>query len=286
MAQDIVDGLLQGGMFALVALGLSLVFGVLRLVNLAHGSLLIAGGYLAYEFQRTIGLDPLLSLFLVMPLMFAIAYPIQRFLLTGLMQRSGDTPLVATFSLALIIEGALQQAFSANAVALQARYASSGVDVAGLHMQTVLVIAFGLAVALVALLHLVLTRTRLGIMVRAASSDPATAATMGLNVGRLYAATFAVAAALAAIGGVMIGLATSLTPTEDLGWLVKGFAVVVLGGIGSVRGMLGAALALGVIQAVGVREFGSGYSDVIIYGAFFVILALRPYGLGGRRLAL
>lgn len=286
LAQDIVNGLLQGGVFALVALGLSLVFGVLRLVNLSHGTVLIAGGYAAYELQRKVGLDPLLSLLVVVPAVFVIAYPVQRYLLTDLMQRSADVPLVATFAISLILEGVLAQAFTSNSRTLNAPYATSGLGVLGLHVEVIDVIALAVALALTLATHQLLTRTRLGVAVRAAAADPATALTMGLDVKRIYAATFAAGAALAAIGGVMIGLNSSLTPTgEDLGWLVKGFAVVVLGGIGDVRGTLIAALALGVVQSLGGQVFGSAYSDLVVYGTFFVVLAIRPAGLLRSRTA-
>jgi branched-chain amino acid transport system permease protein len=286
LAQDIVNGLLQGGVFALVALGLSLVFGVLRLVNLAHGTLLIGGGYVAYECQRKLGLDQLESLVIVVPVVLVIAYPIQRYLLTDLMERSPDVPLVATFAVALILEGVLAEAFSSNSEALNASYATSGLSFLGLHVEVVDVIALGLALSLTLLTHWLLTRTRVGVAVRAAAADPATARTMGLDVRRIYAATFAGGAALASIGGVMIGLNSSLVPTgEDLGWLVKGFAVVVLGGIGNIGGTLVAGLALGVVEALGGRVFGSAYSDLVVYATFFIVLAIRPAGLLRRRLA-
>jgi branched-chain amino acid transport system permease protein len=278
-AQDIVNGLLQGGVLAIVALGLSLVFGVLRLVNFAHGALLMAGGYLAYEIQRRTGWDPLLSLAIVVPVVFLLAYPVQRYLLTDLMVRGPDVALVATFGIALVVVGLLEQVFGADSRSLGADYATSGVSFLGLHARVVDLITMGLAVGLVATMHVVLTRTPQGVALRAAAVDPATAGTMGLDIRRIYAVTFAAAAALAAVAGVMIGLGTSLTPDGGLGWLVKGFAVVVLGGIGSPRGTLVAALTLGVVEAVGGRLFGSEYSDLVVYGTFFLALALRPSGL-------
>jgi branched-chain amino acid transport system permease protein len=285
LAQVVVNGVLQGGLFALVALGLTLVFGVLGLVNLAHGAVLIAGGYLAYELQRQIGLDPLVSLLIVVPVMFVIAYPVQRYLLTGLMRRGSDVPLVATFGISLIVEGVLVQAFTSNATSLNAAYAISGRSFLGIHVQVISVIALGLALAIALGMHLGLTRTRIGIAVRAAAADPATASTMGLDIRRIYAATFAAGAAVAAIGGVIVGLESSLTPTGGLQWLVTGFAVVVLGGIGNVRGTVIAALVLGVVQALGGQVFGSEYSQLVVYGTFFIVLAIRPTGLFRSQLA-
>ncbi len=283
-AQDVVNGLVQGGVFAIIALGLSLVFGVLRLINFAHGALLMAGGYLGYEMQRLIGIDPLLSLLIVVPVMFAIAYPVQRCLLTRLMGRGNEVALVGTFSIALMIQGVLEQAFSTDGTSLNASYATSGIQFLGVHVEVVDLITFAVAVVLVLVVHLTLSRTHVGATTRAAAIDPTTATTMGIDVQRVYATTFAVGAALAAIAGVLIGLGTSITPDGGLSWLVIGFAVVVLGGVGNVPGTLVAALALGLIQAIGAGIFGSQYGDLIVYVTFFLALSLRPARLGGVRL--
>jgi branched-chain amino acid transport system permease protein len=283
--QDVLDGILQGGLYAIVALGLSLVFGVLRLVNLAHGELLVGGGYLAYFIQHEAGIDPLLSLLIVVPVAFVLAYPIQRYLLTDLMRRSEDVPLVATFGLSLVLSALFAEAFTADGKSIEAAYATSGISFVGLRVQSIDVIAFGLAVALIAATHLVLTRTRAGIEVRAAAADPDTAATMGLDVRRIYAVTFGIAAAMAASAGVIVGLGVALTPTSGLGWLVTGFAVVVLGGLGSVTGTLVAGLALGIVEAVGGQVFGTQYGDLVVYGTFFLALAVRPTGLMRSQLA-
>ena len=284
-AQDVANGLVQGGVFAVIALGLSLVFGVLRLVNFAHGALLMAGGYLTYELQKLTGIDPMVALVIVVPVAFIAAYPVQRHLLTRLMSRGSEVALVGTFAIALVIQGVLEQAFSTDGTSLNASYATSGVDLLGIHLEVVDLITLVIAVVLVAVVHLTLTRTHAGASARAAAADPATATTMGIDVQRVYAVTFAIGAALAAVGGVMIGLGTSITPDGGLSWLVIGFAVVVLGGVGDVRGTLLAALALGVIQSVGSDVFGSAYSNLIVYATFFLLLSLRPGRIGGLSLS-
>jgi len=140
-------------------------------------------------------------------------------------------------------------------------------------------------VLLVAATHVALTRTRRGAAVRAAAADPDTAAVMGIDVRRLYAATFGIAAAMAAVGGVFIGTAFSITPTGGVTWLLTGFAVVVLGGIGSVSGTLVGGLAVGIVEAAGIEIVGGAYRDLIVYGLFFVALTLRPTGVFGRAVA-
>ncbi|MCW2982662.1 MAG: hypothetical protein JWR63_232 [Conexibacter sp.] len=286
MAQSIVDGLLMGGLYASIALGLSLVFGVLRLVNLAHGELLVGAAYLAYVVVDGTGVDPLLSLLVVAPAMFLIAYPVQRYVLTDVLRRSADAPLVATFGLSLAVQGFLALAFSSDARSLPASYGTTGMSVLGLDLRVAYLIAFGVGVVLVVGTHLGLTRTRVGTAVRAAAADPDTAAVMGIDVRRLYAATFGLAAATAAVGGVLVGVAFSFTPTSGLPWVLKAFAVVVLGGLGSVSGTLVGGLALGVVEAVGVHVLGGEWRDLLVYGLFFVALTVRPTGLlGTTRLA-
>ena len=285
MIQAIVNGILLGGLYAAVALGLSLVFGVLRLVNLAHGELLIGGAFLSYLAVEGLGVDPLLSLVLVIPAVFAIAYPVQRFVLTPLLRRNEDAPLVATFGISLLIVALLQQFFSSNPKSLSASYADSGVSLFGLDLRVAYLVCFGIGVALVVATHVVLTRTRVGATVRAAAADPDTAAVMGVDVNRLYAATFGVAAAIAAIGGVMIGVTFSFTPTSGLTWVLIAFAVVVLGGIGSVAGTLLGGLALGLVESLGVFAVGGQWRSLIVYGLFFLALTLRPSGILGGRLA-
>ncbi len=278
-AQDVLNGLLHGGYFAIVALGLSLVFGVLRLFNVAHGEFVIGGGYLSYVVQSHLGLDPLISLALVVPVAAAIGYVLQHGLLTGVMRRSADAALVVTFGVSLVLQSLFLKAFTANPKSLPASYATGGVSFVGLRAATVDLIAFGAAVVLVVGTHLMLTRSSAGMRVRAAAADPDTAATMGIDVRRVYAATFAFAAGIAAVAGVVIGLSATLTPTGGAAWLVLGFAVVVLGGVGNVLGTLVAGLSLRLVYAIGGHVFGGQYSDLVIYATLFLVLAIRPTGL-------
>ncbi|KUO12971.1 MULTISPECIES: branched-chain amino acid ABC transporter permease [Streptomyces] len=272
-------GILSGGLYALIGLGISLVFGVLGLMNLAHGELVIAGAYLASLLVVDSGWDPLLALPLAMAGVALIAYPLQRYLLTPLLRGDKSAPLVGTFGLSLLAQALFQGVFGTHPKSLPASYADSGISVLGLRIQTIYLIAFALTTVLCAATHLVLTRTRAGSAVRAASADPATAAVLGINVSTVYAMTFAGAAALAAAGGVLTGVAQSFTPTSGLPLLLTGMAVMALAGIGSVGGVLLAGIALGVLQSASVQLFGGGMRDVVVYLAFFLVLAVRPQGL-------
>lgn len=273
----ILSGLLMGGLYAIVALGLTLVFGVMRLVNIAHGDTIILGAYASLMVVSALGWDPLLSLLIVVPLMFVIAYPVQRFLLTGLLRRGEEPPIVATFGLTLVISSALVIAFTGNAQSLPAPYALSGVSLLGTTVRASDLITFGIAVVLVVGTHVWITRSRHGAALRAASADPVTAGTMGVNVNRVYALTFAAGAGFAAVAGVLIGVGYGFTPTSTgFSYVLIAFTVVVLGGPGNVIGTLWGGIALGLIQSVGSAVIGAAYRDLVIYVAFLVILLLKP----------
>jgi branched-chain amino acid transport system permease protein len=280
MSLDVLAaGVLAGGLYALVGLGISLVFGVLKLMNLAHGEFVMAGAYIASVLVIDAGVDPLVALPFAMVAVAIIAYPLQRYLLTPLLRGGPEAPLVATFGVSLLAQAIFQAVWSSHPKNLPAGYATSGFNIFDIRVQTIYVITFALAVVLCLATHLILTRTRAGGAVRAAAADPATAGILGMNVERIYACTMAGAAALAAAGGVMIGVSQSFTPTSGLPLLLTGFAVMALAGIGSVSGVFVAGIALGVIQSVSVSVFGGGWRDVVVYLVFFLALAIRPQGL-------
>jgi branched-chain amino acid transport system permease protein len=274
----VVSGILNGAFFATVGVGLSLVFGVIRLVNLAHGELIVLGSYLASVVATWLGVDPFIALVVVAPLCALLAYPVQRFLLTGLLRRGLEPPLVATFGISLLVSAALTQVFGGSARSLSTPYASAGVDLLGMRLRVIDLIGLVVSIVLVVAVHLVLRHTSWGTALRAAAADPVTAGSMGINVNVVYAATFAVSAAIAAVGGVLIGTAYSFSPTSGANYMLIGFTVVVLGGTGSVLGALWGGLALGLVQSIGSAVLGGQYRDFVIYAAFIVILAVRPLG--------
>jgi branched-chain amino acid transport system permease protein len=280
----IANGLLTGGFYALIALGLSLVFGVLRLVNLAHGELIVGGAYLASILSAGLGLDPLWTLPAVALLAAVVGYLLQRHLLTNLLLRGAEGPLVATFGLSIVAQAVFAAVFSYNPVSLRAPYAAAGIQVLGIRVRGISLIAAAAAMVLCAGCYLVLTRTRVGAAVRAAAADPQTASLMGINVRRVYAVVFAAGAAIAAVGGVLVGLAFSVTPTTGSQYMVVAIAVVVLGGIGNVWGTLLGGILIGLVQSFGTQAFGGGYGVLAVYVMFLLVLTIRPAGLLGRRL--
>ena len=270
-ADAVVNGVLLGGLYALVALGLSVVFGVLKLINLAHGEVLIAAAYLSYFITERLGMGPFAALPIVVVVVGLVAYALQRFLLTGLLLRGAEGALVATFGISLLAQS------------LDTPMSTSGFTVAGVQVRTIYLVAFVAGAVLCGAVHALLTRTRAGTRVRAAAADPSTAGLMGIDIRRVYAATFAIAAAITAIGGVLLGATFSFTPTTGTQYLLIGIAVVVLGGVGNVLGTFAGAVLLGLFQSLAAAQFGGGYRDLSVYLLFFIVLAVRPRGLFARK---
>jgi branched-chain amino acid transport system permease protein len=283
LVNALIAGVLLGGLFAATALGLSLVFGVMRLINLMHGEILIFGAYLSLVLSRAIHLDPLLSIVLVAPALFVVAVPIFRFLLEPVMRRGPEPALLTTFGLSIMGQSAFIAIFSADTQTLAAPYSSSSWSILGYNLPVMYVVSFGVGATLCAGLDLLIRRTGLGREIRASSEDDAAAAALGVNVRRTHLVVFAIAAACAGVGGILVGATFDFTPTSGLSYLLSGFVVVVLGGLGSVRGTFVGALALGVVESLGGAVFGDGYRDFVGFVAFLVVLSVRPQGLFGRK---
>jgi branched-chain amino acid transport system permease protein len=278
----LVTGVLLGGLFAITALGLSLVFGVMRLINLVHGELLVLGAYLALELGRHAGMDPLVSIVIVAPALFLIGAPVYRVLLEPLQSKGPEPALLTTFGLSVIAQNLFILIFSGDTQTLKASYSSSSLSVLGIDIPTMYAICFGIALVLCGAVHILLSRTGLGREIRASSEDGAAASALGVDTTRVHTFVFGLAAACAAVGGVLVGLTFQFTPTSGLTYLLTGFVVVVLGGLGSVKGTLLGGIMLGVIESLGGAFFGDGYRDFVGFVAFLIILSIRPQGLFGR----
>lgn len=282
---QLITAIALGGLYALVALGLTLVFGVMRLVNLAHGEILLGAAYLSYFCGQHFGLDPLVSLVIVVPVIMVIAYPAQRLLLNPLLAYGEEPPLVGTFGLSLILQTLFVLAYTSDPRSLSAHYGLTGVDVFGVTVRTVLIISCVVGIALVALTHLAIARLRFGKALRASAEDPEAALSLGINVKHVYAVTFATGAGLAAFGGVLIGVAFSMTPTAGLRWLLLAFTVIVLGGMGSIVGTLVGGFAIALAEQYGALAFGPQYRDLIVFSMLVIVLVVRPQGFFGKPLA-
>jgi branched-chain amino acid transport system permease protein len=276
----IVQGVLLGGLYAMFAAGLSLIFGVMRLVNVAHGDLIVLAAYLALVTTGALGIDPLLSLVVVVPLMAAIGYALQKFLLNETLGDDLLPPLLVTFGLSVIIQNGLLEIFSADSQKLQA----GPIEVQSLRLANELnigvlpLLQFVLAIALVGGLQFVFYRTAIGRAFRATSDDPAMAQMMGLDNRHIFSLAMALSLAVVAIAGVLLAVRTNFDPSIGPGRLIFGFEAVIIGGLGSLWGTLVGGIVLGVTQAIGAR-IDPGWQLLAGHIAFLVILAVKPSGL-------
>jgi branched-chain amino acid transport system permease protein len=275
---DLLNGLLVGSLFGLVGMGLSLLAGVVRLINLAQGDFLVGGAYLGIALATILHWDPLFLMPLVAAGAFLFGYLVQRFLLNPALKGDALSPLVMTFGLSLILEAGYQDIWGASTRSLQAPWGDSGVTVLGVRLQMAYLIAFAVGLLLTGLTLFILNHTRLGSIARAAAADPATARLMGIDVERVFAVTLGASAALAAVAGVITGVAQSVSPTSGLSILLFGFAVMAIAGVGNIAGAFIAGLGIGVLQAVSVDVLGSGTQQLGIYVAFLIILVVKPTG--------
>jgi branched-chain amino acid transport system permease protein len=282
LSAGMLNGLLLGGLYAITALGFSMIFGVMGLMNVVHGELLILGAYLCFFISGALGIDPFLSTLIVALVLFALGYLLQLFVFNPVIERGVEPALLTAFGLSIIAQSLFLFYWTTNSRSINTAYSQVGLQVIGIHFPVMYLISFGLSLVLIAGVHFFMTRTYLGKAIRAATQDPDTAQVMGVNVKRVYAFTYALAAAIAALGGTLIGMTFSFVPTSGLSWLLKGFVIVVLGGMGSIIGTLAGALLLGVVEGIGGAVMGTGYRDLIGLVIILVVLVARPRGLLGR----
>jgi branched-chain amino acid transport system permease protein len=275
----ILQGVLVGGLYAMFAAGLSLIFGVMRLVNIAHGDLIVLAAYIALMVTTSIGVDPLTSLAIVVPVMALIGYALQR----GLLNRTlGDDllpPLLVTFGLSIIIQNGLLELFTADsrklqagAIEVQAFQALPGIWIGALPL-----IQFAVAVAVIAGLQWLFYRTALGRAFRATSDDQSVAQLMGLDTRHVFAMAMALSLAVVAIAGVFLAVRANFDPSIGPARLIFGFEAVIIGGLGSLWGTLIGGVILGVAQAIGA-QIDPGWQLLAGHMAFLAILAFRPQG--------
>ncbi len=276
----ILQGVLLGGLYAMFAAGLSLIFGVMRLVNIAHGDLIVLAAYIALSTVSALGINPLISLVIVVPVMALIGYVLQRGLLTRTLGDDLLPPLLVTFGLSVIIQNGLLEIFTADSVKLDAgqlEIASIPVG-GGLAIGVLPLIQLVLAVVIIAGLQWLFYRTALGRAFRATSDDSAVAQLMGLNNAHVYGLAMALSLAIVAIAGVLLAVRANFDPSLGPARLIFGFEAVIIGGLGSMWGTLAGGIILGVAQTVGA-QLDPGWNLLAGHIAFLVVLALRPQGL-------
>lgn len=278
----LVQGVLLGGLYAMFAVGLSLMFGIMRLVNIAHGDFIVFASYLALVVVEALGLSPLASLVLVVPVMFAVGYGLQRELLNRTLGQDILPPLLVTFGLSIILQNVLLEFFSADSRKLsQGDLEVASLSLGGLSLGVMPLMVFGSALLVIGGLQLLFYKTRLGRAFRATSDDQQTAQLMGIDNRHIFGLAMALAMAVVSIAGVFLAVRTSFDPSVGPARLLYGFEAVIIGGLGSLWGTLAGGVILGVAQAVGAR-IDPGWQILAGHLVFLLILVFRPRGLFPR----
>ena len=282
----IAAGVLGGGVYALMAAGLTLVFGVLDIINVAQGILVVLGAYLSYVLSVHLHIDLFVGLLITVPTMFVIGVAIQLLFIRPLRGRERTSmSLLATFAVALIIEGLLYRFFGPNFVTLKASYITSSVYIFGFYLPYIYLYGFALAVACVAAIYLILYRTRFGRSVRATMQDQVAARLIGIDVNRVAALTFGIGVAVTAVGGMMFGAVSGgFNPNSGYDLISRLLAIIILGGLGSIGGALAAALLMTTAESL-VDIWSPDWAVAVFYLVLVLVLVFRPTGLFGRRTA-
>src|SRR5579864_108820 len=276
-------GLVQGGLLALVAVGFSLVWGIMNVINLSHGALAVTGAYIAWLLNQHFGLDPFLAIPLVGACLFVIGYVIQRGLINLVINAPIFLTLLLTFGLGLVILNLLQLLFTADDRSIETSYASQSFAIDAVNVPYGRLAACLLALAVTVLLALVMSRTRLGRAIGATGMDRGAARLMGIRARHIYAVTFGISAALAGIAGTMIATVGSFNPTSTPSQLtLDAFVISVLGGLGNMYGALAGGFVLGVAETVGGLVLTGTWVNAVAMGVLIVTLIIRPSGLIGR----
>lgn len=286
LAQGVALGVLTGGVYALLASGLTLYFGVMRVVQIAHPAFLFLAAYLTYVAFTAFGIDPLLSMVVTVPLFFVLGFAIQRYLLSRLRHDNlAMMSVLLTFAMAVFIEGVLGVVFTGSYKSVRVEYATQSLDLFGVRLPYDRLIGFAVATVTLLVLFAVLRRTRYGQALRATMQHREAARLLGIDTDRVTAVGFGIGLATAAVGGAVLALITTFFPAAHYAWIARLMAIIVVGGLGSVYGAAVAAVLLGVVEAVVLVSLDATWAAMVFYVFLFGTLIFRPQGFFGGRLA-
>ena len=281
-AQILVNGVLLGGLYAIMALGLALVWGVLNIVNLAHGAFIMLGAYLSWSLYTFLGIDPFVGLPVTAVVMFALGYALQRGLLNLLVRAPMFNTLLITFGLEVVLTYLAQMVFSADFRAINPSYAGASLALGPVTLPVARLAAFGAALVLTVGLWLFLLHTRLGRAIRATAQNLVAARLYGVEPMRLYAVTFGLGMALAGMAGTLYGTVSQINPYIGSALTAKSFAIAIIGGLDNPLGVIVGGVLLGVIESLTTLYVGPTFADVASFGILVLVLIIRPGGLIGR----
>ena len=273
--QILINGILLGAIYALLGIGMSMMFGIVKLTNLAHGEFIIMGAFGSTILSSALGINPILTLVVTVPVMFLLGMVLQSVLINRVMLRGAEPALLVTFGLSIILKDAMLLLFTADAQKIGVSYATASLNLGGISISVLNLVVFAISLITILVLTLFLRKTYMGRAIRATSDDTVAASLMGVSVKKTYGVAMGIAMATAAIAGLCVGMRWTFYPSSGGEYLLIAFGVVVIGGMGSIPGTLVAGLVFGLAQVIG----GANYGMFISYIVLLVMLAVRPQGL-------
>jgi branched-chain amino acid transport system permease protein len=282
LLQSILSGLLIGGIYALIGTGLTLIFGVMRVINFAQGDLVMVGMYLTFFLFKGLGLDPFVSVLLVMPALFVLGAVLQRTLINRALNALPQNQILLTIGIGLVLSNTAMLLFTSDYKILSTSYSSSSFAIGQVHLSTPLVYCFAITLAITGGLYWFLARTETGCAIRATAQDREAAQLMGIDVRRMGYVAFGLGAALAGAAGALVAPTYYIYPQVGGAFTLKAFVVVVLGGMGSVVGAMLGGLLIGTAESLSAAYIGSGTKELCVYVIFLLVLLFKPSGLLGK----
>lgn len=278
--QPILNGILLGGLYAVIAIGLSTIMGIVKVMNFAHGDLMILGSYLSLVFVSWLGVNPFLSLPAIIPIMYFIGFFVQGFLLNRVLGKELEPPLIVAFGLAIILQNLLLLIFTPDARTLMTSLNIMKITITDyLYIPVNYLLDFLIGIAVIFCLYYFFQKTYLGRAIRAASDDEGAAQLMGINTKNIYAKAMGIAMMTAGIAGLLVGTTFTFYPHTGSQFLFVAFGVAIIGGLGSMKGTLAAGIILAVSQLVGAHFLGPGYQTVSGHIVLLIVLLVRPQGI-------
>jgi branched-chain amino acid transport system permease protein len=282
----VVSGVLTGGVYALMAAGLTLIFGVMDIINIAQGVLVVLGAYLSYALWSHLGTDLFLGLVITVPTMFVVGVVVQWAFIRRLGERERTAmSILATYAVAIVVEGVLGLIFGSNFVELNSWYTNQSLHILGFYLPYIYIFGFLLAAGLLAALYLMLYRTRFGASVRASLQNRKAARLVGVDVERVAALTFGIGVAATAAGGMVFGATNAFNPNSGYDLISRLLAIVILGGLGSIGGALAAAIFMLVVEDVVAVVWSPVWAPLVFFAMLVIVLSVKPSGLLGRSAA-
>lgn len=281
MAQTMVNGLLVGGVYAVIGLGFSLVWGVMNVINLTHGAFVILGSYITFYLHSSLGVDPFLTLPVSGAILFALGYVLQRYVINLIVRAPAFMTLILTYGLAILITNVALLTFQADVRAVLPDYADNALRFGTVSLSVTRLATFAASMLITVGLMILLDRTEMGRAIRATRMNMKAATLMGVRINQVYAITYAIGAGLAGVAGTLTSLVYPFSPVSEGHWLGTAFVVCALGGLGHWAGALVGGLLLGILEVMGVVVLGVSYQKVVAFGLLLFILLVRPRGILG-----